>query len=300
MKRTTQDTVKAAAQSVEPARGAAALSGYERAQWHRLNAWLDEPPPPFARWFAKAAGPTTRAVQSLIPLETLRAALDGVQLTAHRLAAREALLRDAGVGEIGDLQTAELRLCDRLADRVRMRAAMMGGGTGAAFGVAGGAGLVADVPALITLAFRTIYQTGLCYGEDTQGKEARQLATAIFALASANTEEEKQEALRATVRPQRHDLREPAWRDGLERAAERELAKEAATLSLNNLAAKLVKQLGLRKAGNLVPVIGAAVGGSVNAWYLYDVATVARYSYQSRWLHRRYPELPPPALLLGR
>ena len=86
-------------------------------------------------------------------------------------------------------------------------------------------------------------------------------------------------------------LQDAAWRDGIERAAERELAKEAAVMSLNNLARQLGLNLGWRKAGGALPVIGAAVGGSVNAWYLYDVTRTAQFCYQERWLQRRYPEL---------
>jgi hypothetical protein len=34
-------------------------------------------------------------------------------------------------------------------------------------------------------------------------------------------------------------------------------------------------------------VIGAAVGASVNAWYMRDVTTAARRTFQVRWLAER-------------
>jgi hypothetical protein len=40
-------------------------------------------------------------------------------------------------------------------------------------------------------------------------------------------------------------------------------------------------------------VIGAAVGASVNAWYMRDVTTAARHSFQARWLsehHKAFEE----------
>ena len=55
-----------------------------------------------------------------------------------------------------------------------------------------------------------------------------------------------------------------------------------------------------RKAASVVPVMGAVVGGSVNAWYIYDVARVARYCFQERWLAAREPDSlrrQPPAML---
>ena len=78
----------------------------------------------------------------------------------------------------------------------------------------------------------------------------------------------------------------------MERAAEREFAKEAAVFSLNNLASKLGINLGKRKAAGVLPVLGALVGGSVNAWYLYDVAQVSRYVFQERWLEGVKPPKP--------
>jgi hypothetical protein len=50
----------------------------------------------------------------------------------------------------------------------------------------------------------------------------------------------------------------------------------------------LQKQLGInitkRKALAAIPVIGAAIGGTVNYWYLNDVCWAARRSFQERWL----------------
>jgi hypothetical protein len=150
--------------------------------------------------------------------------------------------------------------------------------------------MVADVPALLVLAFRSIQRVGLCYGERPQPEQdARRLSLAIFALASANSVEEKQQALQALARPY-SDAVDAAWRDGVERAAERELAKEAAMLSINNLAMQAGRHLGWRKAAGTVPIFGAVVGGSVNAWYLYDLCGVARYVYQERWLRARHGE----------
>ncbi|HKY52633.1 MAG TPA: EcsC family protein, partial [Candidatus Limnocylindria bacterium] len=135
---------------------------------------------------------------------------------------------------------------------------------------------------------RTIHRVALCYGEDLRDADRRRMAIGIFALASANSLEEKQVAVGALrdYHPERLD--EAAWRDGVERAAERELAKEAAVFSLQNLAQRLGINLGKRKVAGVVPVLGAVIGGSVNAWYLWDVAQVSRYVFQERWLVDRY------------
>lgn len=267
------------------------MDAYERQRYDELRLWQAEPPPVTARLLGRAAGPASRAVQTVVPVEALQLALDAVFKLSGQFNDESALLRRAGVDQLEALQHLPLPQCDALARHVQQRATVVGAGTGAAFGVAGVAGMIADVPALLTLALRVIRRVGYCYGEKLQGAPARRLAITIFALASANSVAEKRDALQAlaTIDHDDADVAVAAWRDGIERAAERELAKDAASASLNNLAAQLTRHLGWRKASGLVPVMGAVIGGSVNAWYLHDVARVARYSFQQRWLRRRYP-----------
>ena len=260
---------------------------YERAQLAQLRQWQAEPPGPATRLFGRAAGPASKAVQSMLPEAALRSALAGAQKAALKLSGEESLLRKAGVKSLLDLRGVNLQTCDRLATDVQRRATAMAGGAGAVFGVAGTAGLVADVPALLVLALRSIHRTGLCYGDRGEGEARARLGIGIFALASANTVGEKQAAI-AALRNAHAEQSTAAWRDGVERAAERELAKEAAVFGLNNLARSLATNLGWRKAAGAIPVLGAVVGGSINAWYLYDVTTVARYVFQERWLRARH------------
>ena len=270
---------------------------YERAQLAQLRQWQAGPPGPATRLFGKAAGPASKAVQSMLPEAALRSALSGAQKAALKLSGEDSLLRQAGVKDFAELRRIPLQTCDRLATGVQRRAMAMAGGAGAVFGVAGPAGLVADVPALLVLALRSIHRTGLCYGERGEDEARARLGIGIFALASANTVEEKQAAI-AALRNVNAEQSSAAWRDGVERAAERELAKEAAVFGLNNLARSLATNLGWRKAAGSLPVLGAVVGGSVNAWYLYDVTSVARYVFQERWLQAKHA-LPVPNMLPG-
>lgn len=266
------------------------LTAYERAQLARLRKWQKEKPGPATRLFGRAAGPASKAVQSMVPEAALRGALSGAQAAALKFSKQESLLRKAGVENLAQLRGVDLQVCDRLALSVQRRAMALAGGAGAIFGVAGAAGLVADVPALLVLALRSIDRIGQCYGESGADATRRQLGVGVFALASANSVEEKHAALSA-LHAHHADVSADAWRDGVERAAERELAKEAVVFSLNNLAKSLGKNLGWRKAASSAPVIGALIGGSINAWYLHDVGSIARYVFQERWLWAKHPEL---------
>jgi len=266
------------------------LNQYEHEQLALIRAWRGRQPGLATRTIGQATGPLTNAVEKMVPTLALRLALDAAHATAVRFADRRSILKRAGVADIEALRQVELEACDQLARRVSRRAAALGGGSGALFGIAGGLGLVADLPTLLTLTFRTIHRVGLCYGEDLAAPERRRLPVAVFALASANSMEEKEQALEAidSVGESDDSVDSAAGVDGISRAAQRELAKDSVAFSLNNLGKSLARNLGWRKAGESLPLVGALVGGSVNAWYLHDLARSAQYTFQLRWLRQKY------------
>ena len=161
----------------------------------------------------------------------------------------------------------------------------MAAGSGAATGVGGAALIAADIPALLTVCLRTIHQTGMAYGYSLHGEAGRALAIGLFALATGNTAEEKQAAIHAlrVTEPGAPlpSLAEAAWREGVERLSERELTKQALAYSLHNLARQLGVNLARRKAAAAVPVLGAVIGGSVNAWTVHDLARSTQFAFQA-------------------
>jgi len=265
------------------------MTPYEQKVLRQVHAWQAEPPGWGSRLLAKPGSTVAEVVQVLVPATALRAALEGADRLGRKLSDERSILKRAGVARLSELREQPLEANDRLARSVARRALALGGATGAVFGVAGAAGLVADVPTLLTLAMRTIHRIGLCYGEKPAAGDERRLALGIFALVSANSAEEKALAVQA-VRAGA-TLLDPALRDGIERVTERELAKEATVYSLQNLARAIGLNLGKRKVAGSIPVVGAAVGAAVNAWYLSDVAQAARYTFQERWLRERYPNV---------
>lgn len=266
-----------------------ALTPYEQKVLRDLRAWQAETPGWGTRLLAKPGGTVAKAVEVLVPTGALRAALAGADRLGRRLSDERSILQRAGVTSLAELRQQPLEACDALSRSVTRRALALGGATGALFGIAGAAGLVADVPTLLTLAMRTIHRIGYCYGEQLDPDHERQLAIGIFALVSANSADEKRTALGALRGG--GALLDAAWRDGVERVAERELAKDATVLSLQTLARSMGINLGKRKVAGTVPVLGAAVGGAVNAWYLSDVARTARHVFQERWLREKHPHL---------
>jgi hypothetical protein len=265
------------------------LTPYEQNALKEIREWEAREPGWGSRLLAKPGNKLAQLVEVVVPASALRKALEGADHLARGLSDRRSILKRAGAAAPAEMRTRPLEECDALARSVARRAALLAGAGGALFGIAGAAGLVADVPTLLTLALRTIHRIGLCYGEDPGGNAERRLGLGVFALVSANSAVEKQAAL-AALRAHADPVA-AAWRDGVERVTERELAKEAAVFSLQTLAQRIGVNLGRRKAAGTIPVIGAAVGGAVNAWYLNDVADTARHVFREHWLRAKYGEL---------
>ncbi len=264
---------------------------YEMRQWRAIAQWRAAPMDWGTRSMRAPSRLAALAAQKLVPAWVLRATLTGVDHAAGWTAVRRDVLQAAGVETIAALRDVPLGICDGLAQRVQLRAMALGASGGALFGLGGALGVAADIPTLLGLALRTIHRTAYCYGEDWRTPDNKALTIGVFALASANTLEEKR--LAWTAWTSANDLFAEAWRDGVERAAERHLAKGAAFFSIGSLANRIGFNLARRSmfGAGMLPLIGAVIGGAVNAGYIQDVAEVARRALQYRWLTAHYPAL---------
>src|SRR5690349_665754 len=162
------------------------MNPYETKVLKKIRAWQAEPPGWGARLLAKPGSALAGLVQDLVPVSALRAALEGADTLGRKLADDRSIAKQAGVVSLAQLREGPLQVCDGLARSVGRRASALGGVSGAAFGVAGAAGLILDIPALLTLSLRTVHRIGYCYGEHPPLNEERRLGLAVFALVSAN------------------------------------------------------------------------------------------------------------------
>lgn len=210
-------------------------------------------------------------------------ALDFSNATAKWLSDTKDIKRDGQVEKIGDLKTKDLKLSDQLADVVHNWAIGMAVAEGAGTGWPGLPGMAVDIPAIIIIALRTIHKIGLCYGYEAINKTEKNFILGVLSSASANTLEEKVAAL-MFLRAVGVTIAKTTWKKIAEKAAEKQFSKEAGVLVMRNLAKQLGVNLTKRKALGAIPFIGAAIGGSVNGWYIKDVGWAARHAYQERWL----------------
>ena len=215
------------------------------------------------------ARPFSALTNRLIPAEAVELALKGADWAAA------ASIRKAAIGH----DFADLEACDAAAADIRRWALGYAVTSGGAAGAFGAIGLAADVPATIALALRTTRLTGLCYGFGGDGDAERIFILDCLALAAANSVQEKTAAL-SRLSVDRRDMAPDTWGKIVKLTGQTAGAQAAA----KRVATVLGLNLSARKAAQVMPFVGAAIGAGVNAAFQNDVAAAARHAYRERWL----------------
>jgi hypothetical protein len=259
------------------------LTKYEKEQLGAIEKWKKEEPGAVSQAFGFAIEPLAWLVNKVVPEAAIRGALDFSNAMAQWLTDTGDVVRGGGVTSLGELRNKDLELSDKLADEVHNWAIGVAVVEGAGTGIFGLPGAAADVPAIITLALRTIHKVGVCYGYECSSELDKKFVLGVMSASGANSVSEKVAAL-AALRSVEVTLAKVTWKKMAEKAAESQLSKEAALLTIKNLAKQLGVNITKRKALASIPFIGAAVGGSVNGWYIKEVGWAARRAFQERWL----------------
>ena len=252
------------------------LSDYEAKQIEAVKIWKEVEPSVVSKSLGTVAAPITWLAQKVIPAKAIQAAIDAVDFAAERLATSTGIKKNAGVAEIRELRNKDLALSDKLADKVHNWAIGIATTEGTVAGVGGFVTLAADVPAIIVLALRTIYKIGLCYGFEFRNKRDKQFILGILAVSGANSQGDKALALEKL---RRIELT-PLVQTDDPKSSETEIPQ----FKIEHISKTIGMNFTKRKALQLIPGVGAFVGGSVNGWYIKDVGWAARRCFQERWL----------------
>jgi hypothetical protein len=258
-------------------------SEYERREMEAIAEWKREEPGIVSKAFGIVAAPAVWLVKLVVPDAAVKGALQAANWVANSLADSADICRDGGVSSAAELRQGDLERCDRLADGVRSWAIRLATVEGVATGATGLPGLALDVPAVITLALRTVHKTGICYGYECKSEQDQNFAFGVLSASGANSMNEKLTAL-TTLRTIEVALAKQTWKAMAEKAATNQMSKEAGIIGVRTLAKQLGVNLTKRKALQAIPLIGAAVGASANGWFIREVAWAARRSFQERWL----------------
>jgi hypothetical protein len=250
-----------------------------------LDAWKAKPPSVLGYAASSVLAPVGWFISRVLPTSAVMGALNGFDWVAKQT------LTPAGSADGEDL--AE---CDRRADQVQTFHIALASAEGAAVGFVGLPGIPADIAATITLALRMVRQVGVEYGYGGNDEFERQFCLSVLQGAGANTMKEKIAAQLALVEIS-NMVAKQAWSAMAAKAATDRFSREAGITLVRALAKQLGINLTKRKALQAIPLLGAAIGGASNAWFLRDVGLAAQKAYQERWLIDRGHLIvaPPPS-----
>jgi hypothetical protein len=289
------------------------FNDYELQQLKKIDEWNKEEPWVVTKIISTIFHPLNWLVSKVIPSSLIQGALEGSDWLANKLTDENDVMREANVGSKNELQYKSLDKLDSIANSVHNWALGIAATLGGAGGAAGLPAMVVEIPAVITLALRTIRKIGVCYGYGENTPEERQFILSILASAGANSIEEKAEAI-VTLRMVETLIAKNTWQKIYEKAGEGALLKIAGTtaqkaltnktteivtegtirksieaierkiaqglVSIKEFAKKLGVNITKRKALQAIPIIGGIVGAGTNSIFIRDVAWAARFAYQ--------------------
>ncbi|MBF0170738.1 MAG: EcsC family protein [Nitrospinae bacterium] len=274
------------------------MNAYEQAQSDAVERWKRGEPEtdPFrgARAFVGYAlrplkvvtEPLAKAVTAVIPDGPMMGALAGANRFGKWLADEEDLLRRAGAESVEELGDRGMKASDRLAEGVRVWGVGRAGAEGFATGSAGFLLIGVDAVALVSLSFRTIHKTGLCYGYRLEGEEGERFALSVLAAATAVGSKERANAL-SLARQVEADILGGALGTAVDNAARRYVGGRGLFFASKGALQYFGINLGRGRLLRLAPLVGAVVGGVSNVVHLNRVAIAARRMFQERWLEER-------------
>ncbi len=182
-----------------------------------------------------------------------------------------------------DIFALDLEQVDKTVGRLDAKYTGMAFTEGAAAGAIGVPGLIADIPALVTLNLRAIGEYATYYGFDVTSQRERLFAMHVLGLASSPSDAAKAPVMAQLARIAADAAKRKTWKVLEERAFVRVIQQLAKALGIRLTKAKL---------GQAVPIMGAAVGGGFNAYFTARVCDAAYYLYRERFLAEKYgPEV---------
>lgn len=162
--------------------------------------------------------------------------------------------------------------------------ASLGSVASAGAAVAPGIGTVAsamatDAATVLAASARVVAHIGAYFGYDTRLPEEQIFALSIINWASASGEAAKNVAFHQLSQITQELARRAPWA---------QLGEHAIVPILDKMFVKLGFRLTKEKLGQVIPVLGIAVGAGINAQILYSTATDAMLAYRLRHLIEKY------------
>ena len=183
------------------------------------------------------------------------------------------------VREGTDVQRLGLHAVDRVIGTLSVKYRTAAALEGTTAGMIGLPGIPADVIALTAVNLRAIGEYATYCGFDLASQREKLCALHIMSLASSRSRQGEGLALSQLARIAQDAAQRRAWDD---------LEKHVLATILQRVARALGARLTKAKMAQLLPAVGALVGGGFNARFTGRVCDVAYFLYRERFLAKKY------------
>lgn len=270
-------------------------SAYERQALREIALWKQ---PDRMGWFGEAVRGLNKG---LYEVTGLIRKIPGVDWTIENVVAgllkltneivqdsvwTDAIYRDyrrvgLAVASRDDLLRLDLRDVDGVLKGLDAKYRALAAVEGAATGYAGLPGIVPDVVALVALNLRAVGEYAAYCGFDVAHPAERLYALQMLDAVSTVSDVSKQVTLSPIIRVSSRLARNQAAQT---------IEQFALTRAIRNVTQALGLHLTAAKIAQIVPVTGAVVGSSYNAYYTSKVCDAAFFLYRERFLKQKYGE----------
>ena len=229
------------------------------------KAYRRSKPAILGRGIRRLTNPVGHAIASAIPKSVVETVLKGIDRATEMRA-------------LGDMShdPSDFAAARGAARSIERMARTINAGSGAAAGLGGALTASADIPATIALALRNIRDTGRAYGFEGDGTRERLFRLQVLEIAALDDHDEKIERLDAIEA----DITAPGDLTPIATKNIEPVVDQVVERVSRAIAFASVR----RRLGMVVPLVGSAVGGFVNAQFQRDVSRAARYAFQARRL----------------
>lgn len=270
------------------------LSPYEREALKQINAWRS----PSAAWYSKLSSAAAVAWNDLTDLARR---IPGIEWTIENVVTglldltneitqdsvwTDAVFKDFrnsghDVNSHDDIAALDLEHVDSVVEGLKRKYTALAAAEGTATGLAGLAGIVPDLIALVSINLRAAGEYATYCGFDISAPEERLYAFEMLNYVAQPSNKAKEFTFAPAMRV-------------ASRAARIQSMQTLEQLGLSAALQRAAKALGLKLTGaklaQVVPVAGAVVGGGFNAYYTSNVCTTAYNLYRERFLVTKYGE----------
>lgn len=200
---------------------------------------------------------------------------------------KEAILkeyRDKGYPSISqcvDIQSLELKNVDKVVGFLSAKYNISAFVEGAATGYLGIRGIAADIPALFAINLRAIGEYATYYGFDIENQAERAYILNVMMLSSSPSIAAKQATLAELAKIASAIAKNKTWK---------EIEKNLSAAAMKKIAEALGIRMTKGKMAQIVPVVGALVGGGYNSYFTSCTCETAFQLYRERFLKLKHGE----------